>query len=95
MHRGYPILYIEFETSMMVEEEILTNYCIIKEGILQARCEDDGGLYSLLEPGQFRANCHTPKQLAASTKLLEPLSNTFTLELLLSQHQPVPSSKTT
>ena len=42
------LLYISFglgESSMMVEEEILANYGVIKEGILKARCENDEGFY--------------------------------------------------
>ena len=46
--------YIRFglaQCSIMVEEEILANYGVIKEGILQARSQDIDGFYSLLHPG--------------------------------------------
>ena len=42
------LIYIRFglaDSSIMVEEEILANYGVIKEGTLQARSKDIDGFY--------------------------------------------------
>ena len=74
------LLYIRFglaESSIMVEEEVLEKYGIVKEGILQSRCTEDEGFYWLLHPGQYKAYGLTPQQLAASTEIISPCLRYF------------------
>jgi hypothetical protein len=82
------LLHIRFgfcESSIMLEEEVLANYGVIKEAILQSKCSDKEGFYWLLHPGQYRAYGLAPETVAASTEILAPMSDGSTVQLPLSR----------
>lgn len=80
------LFYIRFglaKGSIMIEEEILEKYGVIKDGILQTRCRGDKSYCWFLHFGQYKAYGLIMKQLVASTEILVPSSNTSTIEFLL------------